>query len=269
MSKLRALCIGINYTGESRLNGCINDAINMTKMLTARGYDCELMTDATDIKPTRANILDGIWRLISSDATNMFISYSGHGGRVKDYNEDESDSLDETICPLDYKTAGQILDDQLRAFCMLVDRGKTLTWLMDCCHSGTSIDLAFNLWERRGKFAMIREGDSALGGLLENPIPLPYVKTYPLTNANVFMISGSQDVQTSADALISGKYQGALTWSFLNSMGYADGFPKINPRPTWNSLMSAIYKNLKSKSFEQMPNFASGREISLSKKVSF
>ncbi len=271
MSDHSALCIGINYSNDpdNRLAGCINDALDMQKMLSARGYTCELMTDNTTVKPTRKNILDAIWRLISSDATNMFISYSGHGSRIADINQDENDSLDETICPLDFQAAGQILDDQLRAMCMMLPKGRTLTWLMDCCHSGTSIDLAYNLWERRGKFMMMREGDTSLGGMLSDPVPLPYVKTYPLTNANVYMISGSQDTQTSADATIDGRHQGALTWAFLNSMGYLKEIPKNKPKPSWNTLIVGIRQNLKEKGYEQLPNFASGREITLSTKISF
>jgi hypothetical protein len=45
----------------------------------------------------------------------FFFHYSGHGGRVADTDNDEDDSFDETIYPLDFEKfegeSGQIRDD--------------------------------------------------------------------------------------------------------------------------------------------------------------
>lgn len=52
--------------------------------------------------------------------------------------------MDETILPTDYKLAGQIVDDELNA--MLVRPlmpGATLHVVIDACHSGTAMDLAY------------------------------------------------------------------------------------------------------------------------------
>ena len=68
----------------------------------------------------------------------------GHGGRLKDESSEESDGYDETLIPVDYQTAGQIRDDAV--FTELVGRmvkGSTLTCLLDCCHSGSVLDLPF------------------------------------------------------------------------------------------------------------------------------
>lgn len=40
-----------------------------------------------------------------------FFHFSGHGGRMKDYDGDEDDGYDETIYPVDHATYGQIVDD--------------------------------------------------------------------------------------------------------------------------------------------------------------
>jgi hypothetical protein len=37
--------------------------------------------------------------------------YSGHGGQAEDLDGDESDGFDETILPLDFKKAGEMIDD--------------------------------------------------------------------------------------------------------------------------------------------------------------
>jgi metacaspase-1 len=54
------------------------------------------------------------------------------------------DGYDETLIPVDYASAGQIRDDDL--FKVLVGSmpaGVTVTCVMDCCHSGTVLDLPF------------------------------------------------------------------------------------------------------------------------------
>jgi metacaspase-1 len=77
---------------------------------------------------------------------NLFMHYSGHGGSMKDDDGDEEDGMDETLVPVDYNTKGQIRDDDL--FDLLVNRVPAecnLTVVMDCCHSGSILDLPYTL----------------------------------------------------------------------------------------------------------------------------
>lgn len=46
---------------------------------------------------------------------SLFLHYSGHGGQTPDKDGDEEDGMDECICPVDYKSAGTIIDDDLKA----------------------------------------------------------------------------------------------------------------------------------------------------------
>ena len=46
---------------------------------------------------------------------SLFLHYSGHGGQTVDMNGDEEDGQDEFICPVDHKSAGIIVDDELKA----------------------------------------------------------------------------------------------------------------------------------------------------------
>ena len=69
----------------------------------------------------------------------------GHGGKVRDDGVDEEDGYDETLIPLDYGTEGQIRDDDLlKNLVIPMARGVFVTSIMDCCHSGTVLDLPFN-----------------------------------------------------------------------------------------------------------------------------
>ena len=52
--------------------------------------------------------------------------------------------MDETLIPVDYQKAGQIRDDELfEKFIVPMQAGVTVTCLMDCCHSGTVLDLPY------------------------------------------------------------------------------------------------------------------------------
>lgn len=70
--------------------------------------------------------------------------YSGHGSQVEDLDGDEVDGNDECIMPVDYKTKGVILDDEINdTIVRPLPRGATLHATFDSCHSGTILDLPY------------------------------------------------------------------------------------------------------------------------------
>ena len=53
-------------------------------------------------------------------------------------------SYDETLIPVHFQRAGQIRDDDLlKHLVKPMSAGVTMTCLMDCCHSGTVLDLPY------------------------------------------------------------------------------------------------------------------------------
>jgi hypothetical protein len=57
---------------------------------------------------------------------------SGHGGQTKDKDGDEIDGFDEVVFPLDYKTAGHLVDDDMHALMVHpLPTGCRLTALFD------------------------------------------------------------------------------------------------------------------------------------------
>ena len=53
-------------------------------------------------------------------------------------------SLDDTICPVDFESQGQIDSDTLhKAIVSPMIKGARLTVLFDCCHSGSAIELPY------------------------------------------------------------------------------------------------------------------------------
>ena len=98
--------------------------------------------------------------------TNLLLL--GHGGQTKDLDGDEDDGYDEVIYPVDFRSAGHIVDDEmhrimyalphlqhpslssiLRWFSNNHERvsrlqpGVRLTAIFDSCHSGSALDLPY------------------------------------------------------------------------------------------------------------------------------
>lgn len=148
----RAVMIGINYTGEEgELTGCHNDVKKMiTYLKKYQGFDDKnikvLMDDGNHETPTFRHIMKAYREVIrqSKAGDTVFLHYSGHGGRIRDRSGDENDGYDETIIPSDYYRAGQIIDDYLcDQLVKAMGKGVLVTSLMDCCHSGTVLDLPY------------------------------------------------------------------------------------------------------------------------------
>lgn len=97
------------------------------------------------------NYLHGVWNNLFFVLYYLFLPLPfflylliGHGGRVRDTSGDEDDGYDETLIPVDFMQAGQIVDDDL--FDKLIKplpANCQMTSLMDCCHSGTVLDLPY------------------------------------------------------------------------------------------------------------------------------
>lgn len=230
----QAVLIGINYRGtNSELNGCINDTQNVKKMLLEQyGYEeknIKMLTDDTDLKPTRDNILmtliDLALELNENDTNEVWIHYSGHGSYVPDINGDELNGYDEVLVPLDYQKNGMITDDIIKYIFKKINRNLNIMIIFDCCHSGTLADLPYTYSKGNETFNK---------------------KNSPLI-PNVIMLSGCKDNQTSADAKMNGKWAGALTHCLLSSL-------KRNNYTVSNfELLKDIRNMLKDEGFEQYP----------------
>ena len=270
----KALLIGINYTGSQyELRGCINDVKNVRTFLTNNckfsPSNIKLLSDEESEKPTRVNMENGIKWLASDNLAGdvLVLHYSGHGSNIIDRNRDETDGCDETIIPLDFETAGEITDDWLfENIISKIPKDVTLWCFLDSCHSGTAVDLRHN-YQSKCKYKK--------GNIPEN---LVYKKeewtdgfNYSLERSkdvagNVYLFSGCQDRETSADATINNSGQGAFTYCLLetlkgnlqeNTLRYKNGTMKLR------SVLKEINCRLDSGGFEQ------NTQLSLSRKENF
>ena len=231
----KALLIGINYKDTSHeLTGCIEDTNSVNTFLEKNGYsDIKKLTDETEVKPTRDNIMNELTDLLtnSEDGDLIFIHYSGHGSYVLDKNGDELDKRDEVIIPLDFNV---ISDDELKSIINNnMKQNTNIIAIFDCCNSGTALDLKYQCLERLNY-------DNITENLKNEETP-----------GNVIFISGCRDEQFSVELNIDGKTQGAMTWSLLSILNKT-------PNISWRNLIKNIRGILRYTSY-QIPQLSCGK----------
>lgn len=89
--------------------------------------------DATDYRFFAA-CLAAAKSLEAMGGGTLDIFYSGHGGQVKDWDGDEEDGMDETLCLWN----GQAVDDLVGDFLAKVGKSVQVNFWTDCCHSGSN-----------------------------------------------------------------------------------------------------------------------------------
>jgi hypothetical protein len=227
------LLIGCNYRGtKAELRGCINDTTTIhNELFPKRCYDYILtLTDDSPILPTKNNILFQLQKMLNilEDGDTFFLHCSGHGTQQEDVNNDEKDGKDEIFITLDMKA---ITDDTFQNIFKSIQKKINIFILMDCCHSGTIIDLPYSLQDSNGN--IIKNNSEQF-------------------NANIVMISGCQDQQVSYDSFINQKHQGALTFAFKVAL---QNFHHEEPLPL-RQLLDIIHNILKQRNYPQLPQLS-------------
>ena len=246
----KALLVGINYEGtSSELKGCVNDVYDLRDMLVSKyEYKSENIQLLINTKATRKNILEAFITLLQSakKGDHICFTFSGHGYYTADmYDKDEADGYDELIVTADHQT---IVDDEFKQLIQThLKEDVTLFSLFDNCHSGTIYDLRYQYLD-----SSIPTKESM--SIQSNPNVLD-------TRGQVIMLSGCMDNQVSLDARINGKFNGVMTWCFLEALReskYAD---------TWETLLQRIRTILNVNKLQQIPQMSSGIPLDTKQKV--
>lgn len=253
-ARSKALSIAINYVGmRGELRGCINDQeviCDLWKTKFGIPSSCIRTLNDGDRRsanmPTKANMLQEIQWLIkdAQSGDKLFFHYSGHGGQTRDRSGDERDQKDETLIPVDYQRSGMITDDDLRKLMVLpLPEGVSLLGLLDCCHSGTGMDLPF----------VAKLGVDGRSVSLSKK-PRRYINGS--SPAEVVMLSGCMDKQTSADAYIGSEYSGAMTAALHEALSK-------RPDASYHRLLQLMRRFMKNGGYTQVPQLSSERMLRL------
>lgn len=242
----KALLVGINKYSSAPLNGCINDVVGMFQVLTTKfDFKADNIKVITDHEANRTNILNGLSWLTAEakeDDTLVF-DYSGHGSQVNvtDLTDNlEVDRRDEIICDVCLDWSNPIRDHQIGAFFKNTPKTCDIFVLLDSCHSGTALRniLGTPMEIGGGPTVVNRFMPPPLSNVLLNPAliineDLTFQYADPIINpkaakprflvstaeqGDAVLISGCRDDQTSADAYINGRYNGAATFSLINTL---------------------------------------------------
>ena len=294
----KALLIGINYFKQKgELRGCLEDVKNVNEFLKRTyGFPSNNIMILTDDQkdpskiPTKQNMLNGMAWLVQNaqPGDSLFFHYSGHGGSVADASGDEDDGFDETICPVDYKKAGQIVDDDMHKILVKpLQKGVKLTVIFDSCHSGTALDLPYmylptgQIKERTqakalggiakqfmGGYGLLKKGNvnGAMASLKSGANMIQYhangkdkeVIAKNTSEATVIMFSGCKDLQYSADTKIAGKSTGAMSHAFISVL-------QKNPHPLLKDLLGGTRNILKGK-YQQIPQLSTGHKMDMNQR---
>ena len=259
----RAFLVGINRyrVPGADLRGCVNDVKDLSAALMQfHGFKKSDITVLTDLAASKKAMQAGIGALLRSSKKGdvALVHYSGHGSHVPDDNKDESDGRDEILCPTDLDWDDPLRDDWLRRTLDSVRAGVNLTVIMDCCHSGTNtrailppdapvkeryLPSPSALKAVESGRSVPKKVTSELRGSSRN------ARRNDIVNADLpeVLITGCRDTQTSADAFINGRFNGALTFSLVQAIRKGRG------RLTYRDLHQHATAELKKRKFEQVP----------------
>ncbi|XAR53461.1 hypothetical protein NMG60_11022024 [Bertholletia excelsa] len=225
----KALICGVSYIGQKfRLKGTINDVRQMTSLLIGK-YKfpaqaiCVLTeNDDSHLRPTRTNIEEALRWLVSDcqSGDSLVFYFSGHGLRQPDFDDDELDGFNETLCPMDYSRNGMILDNDINTTIVKpLMPGVHLHAIIDSCHSGTVLDLEY-LYDRESRQWQSNKPPS---GVNKNT-----------SGGLAICLSACADNEFAADTnALSGEMSGAMTYFFTEAI-------KKNPGMTYGQLLDEM-----------------------------
>lgn len=161
---------------------------------------------------------------------SLVFHYSGHGSQQRNYNGDEADGYDETLCPLDFETQGMLVDDEINATIVRpLPHGAKLHAIIDACHSGTVLDLPYLCrMDRNGQYRW--EDHRPRSGVWKGT-----------NGGEAISFSGCDDHQTSADTSALSKITstGAMTYCFIQAIERGHG-------ATYGSILNSMRTTIRS-----------------------
>ena len=171
-----------------------NNARAMRAFSRSIGLKEQNVTTLLTKDATRERFDSEMARIISklSKGNLFFLSFSGHGIKVDDFNGDEPSGKDSAWCFYD----GHIIDDSIYYYLSCLPKGVRCLIILDCCFSGTAIKGNIkNLLSRAtlSKLAPFRESTH------QREI-----------KASVKLLAASQEDQTAKGGATYGKFTAAL-----------------------------------------------------------
>jgi len=234
-----ALCTGINdYPGTANdLSGCINDAWDWRTFFKNLGFQVYYSSDSQlTVRNFKQLLVDYISLLETGD---WFVcQYSGHGTQWPDVNNDELDGYDEALFLYD----GPLIDDEIRDIIRVhAKEGVFILFILDSCFSGSATRKVNVLPGHLGKRKFIPPPVWNVKKVNNTAKKKRFLEEISLVDV---LMSGCSDNESSYDAFINGRFNGAFTRNAIDS--YRAGM-------TFQQWHAEISKRLPSSDYPQSP----------------
>ena len=264
-----ALLVGINnYQNVTNLQGAITDIYLQKELLVHRfrfnPQDVLLVSDETDIKPTREGILQAFEEHLIDQAKpgdTVVYHFSGHGSQVSEADSSLGNNLNSTFVPSDryIEQTGQqstVSDITGKTLFLLMSAIETdnLTVVLDSCYSGGG---------KRGNLTVrsIEGGEDYLPSSLEQEYQQKWLSNLKLSSqeleqrrknsiAKGVVIASASKNQIAAEAYLDGFVTGAFTYLMTQYL-----WQETNPSKVDN-LVTNVSRNISNSfSSNQKPEF--------------
>lgn len=239
----KALLVGINdYApvgpGGPDLHGCVNDVRDMAHTLNALNIipaTSRCMQILTNERATKRVMIEKLtWLLSGASKGDLLIFYfSGHGSQVPDVQGEESDGIDEVICPHDFSIDCMIRDDDFRKALSKLPAGVNLDIILDSCFSGTGTrgiapltdlpeepKVVSRYYEPPMDWSYFIDANPSLPTrrLMKTTVEQGSKQAVIVPGLNHVLWAACRNYQTSAEAPIEGTWRGAFTYYFCKAL---------------------------------------------------
>lgn len=271
----KALIVGINEYADpsNNLSGCVNDAVDVYDTLLICGFPRTRRKLLLNEKATTENIKKELNKLVAGAEPGdvLVFYYSGHGSQVPDMDSEETDQLDEIICPhdIDFYEGKYIDDDYLKEVFSKLPAGVRCDVIFDSCFSGTATRLLsrVGLGERveslSGKRQRYLAPPRDMLGRINSSIPsrtrinsvgtsmigigIPKVELKGKEQMNALW-SACQEYQVAWELDIGGQVRGAFTYSLMRI------FRRSNGNISRENAFSILRTTMSNEGYDQIPN---------------
>jgi len=241
----RALLFGINkYGGGNNLNGCLNDIDDVENKLKVEFSDF-VISKFKDSQVTCANFYNTIKSAIEVMRSGdiLYLHYSGHGTQVPSHQE--VNGYHEALYLMD----GPFIDDQIQSLQAMTPDGAIVIAKFDSCFSGDLLR-ELNPTYKKSRFYPMP------GVAIRKKVVTRFAR-HKKAILKWVVFSGCSEEQTSADAYINSRFNGAFT--FFDNLSY-------DSKSTYTEELKELHKYLPSQDYEQNPTL-DGDKLLFNKQV--
>lgn len=276
-----ALVVNLQYGKfpNARLNGCFYDGDRFIQQLKKMDKNIKItlmrdnLSEKSNLYPTKENIKKELEKLCNSRNKKLFFYYSGHGSYRDDKDGDEKIGLtrfnnyiksknsllkDSCLVTNNINELDFLSDDEMYDILKGLNKNQKLYSFMDCCHSGTILDLPYiymgdlkrKVWYRK-KYHLIRNS------LRNCRVINSSYKTKNELSGNIILFSGTRDNAYSYESNLNGQSQGHFTTALCKAFDL--GLYKNNLRIFYTSLIGLLNNN------KQIPVLSTSKKININK----